>query len=427
MLPSVRSSASRLLNMQNTPKGLRLQIVFFGRRNAGKSSLLNALAGQDVVIVSDVPGTTTDPVEKAMELPPVGPVLFIDTAGLDEDPTEIGAMRVRRTLRMAERCDLAIIVSDGAWTDTEESVLHDAVSRGIPVIVAFTKCDLPSSAPSASTLEHLSGSKISFVRVSSSSGEGMSALREAIIRLAPEDFLSSQAMLSGLTSPGDLILLITPIDKEAPKGRMILPQVQAIRDTLDHDAVCVVTRENRITEVLSNLKTPPALAVTDSQAFGIVSQLIPPEIPLTSFSILLARMKGDLAICAAGAAAIDSLHDGSRVLIAEACTHHPVSDDIGRSKIPNWIRRKTGADVHFDVVSGPDFPACLADCDLVIHCGACTFNRRAVLSRILRCREAGVPFTNYGVAIAHLHGILQRALQPFPSAYDAFLSAKKSG
>ena len=410
--------------IQNTPKGLRLQIGFFGRRNAGKSSLLNALAGQDVVIVSDVPGTTTDPVEKAMELPPLGPVLFIDTAGLDEAPTALGDMRMEKSRRIFDRTDLALLVTDGGWGDTEEEVLKHFHAHATPLIVVFNKSDLASPAPSLTG--RLDAAKIPYVAVSASTHSGLAALRAALVNAAPEGFLGARPMLGDLIAPGDSVLLITPIDKEAPKGRMILPEVQAIRDSLDHDALCLCVTEHRIADMLARLKTPPALAVTDSQAFGIASRAVPPEIPLTSFSILLARRKGDLAACAAGAAAIDRLHNGSRVLVAEACTHHPIGDDIGREKLPRWIRGYRHMDgIEFTVAAGSDFPDDLSGYDLVLHCGACTFNRRAVLSRILHCREQGVPFTNYGVAIAHIHGILERALSPFPDAFAAFETAQK--
>ena len=411
--------------IQNTPKGLRLQIGFFGRRNAGKSSLLNALAGQDVVIVSEVPGTTTDPVEKPMELPPLGPVLLIDTAGLDEDPTVLGGKRVEKSRRIFDRTDLAILVTDGGWSNTEEDVLSLFRERATPLIVVFNKSDL--SAPDPALTARLDAAKIRHVAVSALANTGLASLRAALVDAAPEGFLGARPMLGDLIAPGDSVLLITPIDKEAPKGRMILPEVQAIRDTLDHDALCLCVTEHHIADMLARLKTPPALAVTDSQAFSIASRTVPPEIPLTSFSILLARMKGDLAACAAGAAAIDRLHDGSRVLVAEACTHHPIGDDIGRVKLPRWIReyRKTDG-IQFTVAAGADFPEDLSPYDLVLHCGACTFNRRAVLSRILHCREQGVPFTNYGVAIAHIHGILKRALSPFPDAYEAFENAHGS-
>lgn len=398
--------------MQATAKGMRLQIGFFGRRNAGKSSLLNRIAGQDVVIVSDVPGTTADPVDKAMELPPAGPVLLIDTAGIDDDQETIGALRVERSLKVLDRCDLALLAVplDQPWSCHEDRMIQRFRDRNIPFFVVFTKGDLPGAVLPDELKQRLTDEKIPYVEFSAVSGNILPLL-EQIIALAP---VNNDRMLADLVRPMEPVLLITPIDKEAPKGRMIMPQVQAIRDVLDSDAWCVVVRENAIEKALSELKTPPCLAVTDSQAFGIVAPLIPESVPLTSFSILMARLKGDLAACAAGAAAIAGLQDGAKVLIAEACTHHAISDDIGRVKLPRWISEYTGKQISFHTVSGPDFPDDLEQYDLVIHCGACTFNRRAVLTRILRCQAAGVPFTNYGVAIAFVKGILPRALSPFP-------------
>ena len=386
--------------MQNTPKGLRLQIGIFGRRNAGKSSLLNALARQDAAIVSDTPGTTTDPVEKAMEMLPLGPVLLIDTAGLDDDAARIGNLRIERTRKIFERADLALLVSDANWGTFEEELLASFEARKTSVIAVFNKSDL-APAP-AHVLGKLDACGVSHVSLSARTGEGLGALREMILRKAPEDFLSASRML------GDLV------------PRLILPQVQAIRDTLDHDCYCLVVKENALADALANLKTPPALAVTDSQAFGTVSPIVPETVPLTSFSILLARQKGDLAACAAGAAAFGKLKKDSRVLIAEACSHHPVGEDIGTVKIPNWLRRRCSPDLVIEHAQGHDFPKDLSGYDLVIHCGACTFNRREVLSRILQCSEQGVPFTNYGVAIAFCFGILERALRPFPEALAAY-------
>lgn len=410
-------------SMQSTPRGLRLHIGIFGRRNAGKSSLLNALAGQDVSIVSDVPGTTADPVDKAMELPPLGPVVFIDTAGLDDDADGIGERRAERSYRAMDRCDMALVAGTAdRWDTLEDGLLEDFRRRGVPAAAVFTMTDrAPVPAELAGLMER---EKHPFVSISVKTGEGLDALRALLVRLAPESALSDGVMLGDLTVPFKSVLLITPIDKEAPKGRMILPQVQAIRDALDHDAWCVVVRENAVTAALASLKEPPALAVTDSQVFGTVGKLVPETIPLTSFSILLARLKGDLAVCAAGAAAIDRLHDGSRILIAEACTHHPVQDDIGKVKIPRLLKKKTGKDLNFEWVSGPDFPSDLTGYDLLIHCGACTFNRRAVLTRMLACREQNVPFTNYGVCLAHVNGILERALAPFPGAAEAYFSSR---
>lgn len=414
------------MNMPPSPKGMRLQIGLFGKRNTGKSSLLNALAGQNIVIVSDVPGTTADPVEKAMEFPPLGPVLLIDTAGLDDTSTGLGQKRVERSLRVLDRCDLALLVSNAsAWGEEEENLLAGFRKRALPFAVIFNKSD-EIEVP-ASFRKRFKSEKTEFLILSAKTGDGLSRLRAAIIRLAPEDFLSSAGMLGDLVRPGEGVLLITPIDESAPKGRMILPEVQAIRDALDNAAWCVVATEHQLPQALSNLKRSPCLAVTDSQVFAQAAALVPESIPLTSFSILLARMKGDLALCAAGAAAIANLRDHARVLIAEACTHHPAADDIGRVKLPRWIREYTGKEIEFQAVSGPDFPADPSGSDLVIQCGSCTFNRRAVLSRMLLCREHGVPFTNYGVAIAMVHGILKRALSPFPHAYEAYENAVRSG
>ena len=418
-----KRNRERINIMQSTPRGLRLHIGIFGRRNAGKSSLLNALAQQDVAIVSDIPGTTADPVDKAMEFPPLGPVVFIDTAGLDDDAEVIGARRTERSYKAMDRCDMALIAGRAdQWDELEDGLLETFRKRGIPAAAVFTMSDrAPVSAACSRSMEDR---KIPWAAVSVKTGEGLAALRALLIRTAPESALSGGVMLGDLTSPFKSVLLITPIDKEAPKGRMILPQVQAIRDALDHDAWCVVVRENAVTAALAALKEPPALAVTDSQVFGTVGALIPKNIPFTSFSILLARLKGDLAVCAAGAAAIDRLHDGSRILIAEACTHHPAEDDIGKVKIPRLLKSKTGKDLKFEWVSGPDFPADLTGYGLVVHCGACTFNRRAVLTRILACREQHVPFTNYGVCLAHVNGILERALAPFPGAAEAYYNAR---
>ena len=409
--------------MLNTPKGLRLQIGIFGRRNAGKSSLLNALANQNVVIVSDVPGTTADPVDKAMELLPLGPVLFIDTAGIDDDAVGIGAKRVERTRAVFARCDMALLVAAGNdWTAHEDALLAEFRERKIPVIVVLNKSDLVPADPAL--IARLQAEELPVALVSAKEKQGLETVRELLIKLAPEGYLSGRPMLGDLTDPLRSVLLITPIDKEAPKGRLIMPEVQAIRDALDHEAWCVVVKENAIATALADLKTPPVLAVTDSQVFGPVSKAVPEHIPLTSFSILMARMKGDLSVCASGAAAIDKLRDGSRVLIAEGCSHHPIAEDIGRVKLPRWILERTKKNVSFEHVQGQDFPADLTGFDLVIHCGACTFNRRGVLSRILQCEKQQVPFTNYGVAIAYLHGILERALTPFPDALQAFRATK---
>lgn len=404
--------------MQKTPKGLRVQIGIFGRRNAGKSSLLNALTGQSVSIVSEIPGTTADPVEKAMEMLPLGPVLLIDTAGVDDDAGELGALRADRSRKILERTDLGLLVTDGTWSDWEEELSASFLRHHVPFIAVFSKTDLHS--PDPELLQSLKDRGIPVAAVSAAAGQGIDELRSAIIRQVPEHCIDSAGMLDGLVPAGRPVLLITPIDKEAPRGRLILPQVQAIRDALDHDAWCIVVKENRVESVLASLKEPPVLAVTDSQVFDVAAKMIPANIPLTSFSILMARMKGDLTACAAGAGAISRLSNDSTVLIAEACSHPPISEDIGRVKLPAWLRKHGLPDLKFRFVQGHDFPGDLTGIDLVIHCGACMFNRREVLSRILQCSRQQVPFTNYGTAAAYCFGILERALAPFPAALAAY-------
>ncbi len=397
--------------MKDTPKGMRLHIGLFGRRNVGKSSLLNALTRQQVSIVSDVPGTTTDPVEKPMELLPLGPVLFIDTAGVD-DIGALGEMRAERTRLIFERTDLGILVAEGDyWGEFEEGIISELSKRQAPVIVVFNKNDL--AAPRPAILQDLKTRKLPVVETIASQGRGMAELREALIQSAPEEFMEAPPILGDLIAPGELVVMVVPIDKEAPRGRLILPQVQSIRDTLDHDSYCMVVKERELRDALDRLKRPPALVVTDSQAFLKVAGDTPADVPLTSFSILFARLKGDLQEFVRGIKTIDKLKAGSRILVLEACTHHPIGEDIGRVKIPRWIRQYAGVDLEFVHRQGHDFPTDLNSYQLIIQCGACMLNRREVISRILRCREAGVPITNYGIAIAYSLGILDRALSPF--------------
>lgn len=409
--------------MKSTPKGMRLHIGLFGRRNVGKSSLLNAVTRQAVSIVSDVAGTTTDPVEKPMELLPIGPVLFIDTAGIDDEGA-LGELRIQRTRQVFDRTEVGIIVSEaGAWGRFEEQLLTELESRKLPVIVVFNKADLAD--PSPVVIEQLTARKVPFVKTVASRGQGVLDWREALIRSAPEDFINAPSLLGDLVPPGELVVLVVPIDMEAPKGRLILPQVQAIRDALDQDAYCMVVKERELRDALDRLKRPPALVVTDSQAFLKVSADTPPETPLTSFSILFARYKGDLVELTRGALAIDSLRPGDQVLVAESCSHHPIGDDIGRVKIPRWLTQYVGGKLDFTTVQGHDFPADLASYRLVVHCGACMTNRREVLSRIARCRDAGVPITNYGMTIAYSLGIFERALRRFPAAMTVYHHAKR--
>jgi [FeFe] hydrogenase H-cluster maturation GTPase HydF len=400
--------------MSTAPKGLRLHIGFFGRRNVGKSSLLNAITRQQVSIVSEVAGTTTDPVEKPMELLPLGPVLFIDTAGIDEEGS-LGALRVEKTRKALERTEIAVLVAESdVWGEFEEGLLSDFAAQKTPTVVIFNKTDI---APvNAALVERLREAKLHVVQASAMTGKGLTELREALLDLAPPDFIDSPAIAGDLVGPGELAILVVPIDKEAPKGRLILPQVQTIRDLLDSDAMCMVVKERELRSALDRLKTPPKLVVTDSQAFLKVAADTPPEVPLTSFSILMARFKGDLAAQVEGTLAVEKLHSGDRVLIAEACTHHPIGEDIGRVKIPRWLTQYTGVKLDFVPMQGRDFPEDLATFKLVIHCGACMWNRRQMLSRILQCQQAGVPITNYGLTIAYSLGIFARALGPFPAA-----------
>lgn len=396
------------------PKGLRLHIGIFGRRNVGKSSLLNALTHQNVSIVSSEKGTTTDPVEKAMELLPLGPVLFIDTAGIDDEGV-LGAMRVSRTQAVFDRCDLGLLVCDGEWGTYEESISATFLERGIAWIAVLNQSDCRDMTSLSSMLTERG---VVHVRTSATTGEGIESLQQAIIGAAPSEFLESSRIIGDLIPRGGHVLLVIPIDKSAPKGRLIMPQVQTIRDLLDAEATCTVCGVEKVSEMLSMMRTPPSLVVTDSQAFERVSQQVPETIALTGFSVLFARFKGELTTMARGAEALLHLKSGARVLIAEACTHHPIQDDIGRVKIPNWIRRNVCSDVEIEVVSGQTFPEDLSGYSVIIHCGACMWTRRQVLSRIRQATSQGVPMTNYGMAIAAMHGILKRALSPFGLSMD---------
>ena len=397
--------------MQNTPKGLRTQIGIFGRRNAGKSTFINAITKQDVSVVSNTPGTTTDPVEKAMEMLPIGPVLLIDTAGIDDHGT-LGEKRIEKTKKIFDRSDIAVIVADAReWGNFELALLQEFKNRKTPVIVVLNKSD--EAKPDEILLQFLKKEEIQFITVSALNGNGIETFREKLIEILPDSFFMSSTILGDLINPSDTVILVVPIDMEAPKGRLIMPQVQSIRDILDHDAYCTVVKERELRNALDNMKKPPALVVTDSQAFLKVAADTPDEIPMTSFSILFARYKGDLKTFVEGAKAIENLMPGDKILIAEACTHHPIGEDIGRVKIPRWLTQYVGGKLDVSVIQGHDFPENISEFKLVIHCGSCTFNPKLLMSRILKCKSENIPITNYGVAIAYSLGIFERALSPF--------------
>jgi [FeFe] hydrogenase H-cluster maturation GTPase HydF len=408
--------------MQQTPKALRLHIGIFGRRNVGKSSIINSLTAQQISIVSDVAGTTTDPVEKAMELQPIGPVLFVDTAGVD-DVGALGQQRVDKTMRVVERVDVALIVTD-SWQEYEQRLFELFRTRSVPAIIVANKCDLPDAQTTAD-LAATTGARY-IARTSATTGEGIDNLRRMLIEAVPEDFVNAPSILADLVAPGELIMLVVPIDIEAPKGRLILPQVQTLREILDCDAYAMVVKERELGDALGRLITPPALVITDSQEFLKVAADVPKEIPLTSFSILFSRFKGDLTSAVQGAMAIDTLKPGDKVLLAEGCTHHPTGEDIGRVKIPRWLEQYVGGQLEFSVFAGHDFPDDISQYRLIIHCGACVLNRRLMLSRIERARQAGVPLTNYGLSIAYSLGIFERALTPFPYAYELFRATRNN-
>lgn len=385
-----------------TLKSMRLHIGVFGRTNVGKSSLLNRITNQEISIVSHVAGTTTDVVEKSMELLPVGPVTFLDTAGLD-DTSVLGKERIEKTLKVLNRIDIAVIVCDNTGLGEYENELIEKFEElKIPYLIVVNKCDIEKPVLDRDAL---------YTSVKDDE-QLVFKFKEALVKLLPDDFVNSPKIAGDLIEPKSTVILVIPIDKEAPKGRIILPQVQTLRDLLDSDCLTYVVKETELKQALDNLKTLPALVITDSQAFRKVSEIVPNNIPLTSFSILFARLKGDLDEFVKGAQAIENLQDGDLVLILESCTHHAIEDDIGRVKIPNLLRKKTGKNLVIHNYAGHDFPD-IKDYKLIIHCGACMTNRREVLSRILLSSKANVPITNYGVAISYCLGILPRAVQIF--------------
>lgn len=394
-----------------TLKSMRLHIGIFGKTNVGKSSLLNRITNQDVSIVSNIAGTTTDVVEKTMELLPIGPVNFLDTAGIN-DSTALSSERIEKTMKIINRTDVAIVVCDyNGIDDYERNLIEKFNELKIPFMIFINKTD--EKSPSDSIIKDLKN-YTKHILLSSVKTDDLIVfkIKELLVKLLPEDFVNSPKIVGDLIPQGSTVILVIPIDKEAPKGRIILPQVQTLRDLLDNNCVSVVVKESELKSAIDNLKIAPSLVVTDSQAFKNVSEIVPENIPLTSFSILFARLKGDLNTFSQGAKSIEKLQDGDRVLILESCTHHAIEDDIGRVKIPNLLRKKTGKNLIIDNIAGHDFPD-ISKYKLIIHCGACMTNRREVLSRILLASENNVPITNYGICISYCLGILPRALKIF--------------
>ncbi len=439
--------------LNDRPSAERVHIGFFGLRNAGKSSVVNAVTGQKLSLVSDVKGTTTDPVQKAMELLPLGPVVIIDTPGID-DEGELGEMRVRRAKQTLEKTDIAVLVVDSEkGMQTADKELENIFKeKNIPYIIAMNKCDLaaavpaesgtekstteaataqtiqPAAAPAAPPTHAAKGRAASHpasgtapnhtgavINISAVTGENINALKELIASLAAGAQKNEKQLIGDLIAPGDIVILVTPIDESAPKGRLILPQQQTIRGILDSGAINIVVKETELAAALAALKQKPKMVITDSQAFGKVSTIVPDDILLTSFSILFARYKGELAETVKGAAALDRLKDGDKVLISEGCTHHRQCNDIGSVKMPGWIENYTGKKLEYEFTSGREFPEDLSEYALVVHCGACMLTEREMKSRTHRSQECDVPMTNYGIVIAQMHGILKRSLSPFPA------------
>lgn len=396
------------MGMNDTPSGERVHIGFFGRRNAGKSSVVNAVTGQNLSIVSDTKGTTTDPVYKAMELLPLGPVVIIDTPGID-DVGALGEERVRRTKQVLNKTDIAVVIVDGTegLAPADEEVLRLIRSKGLPYLVVYNKADL---------VKHAAGADDHTIHVSALTGDGIYELKEKLARLKPAD--AEAPIVSDLIHSGDMVVLVVPIDSAAPKGRLILPQQQTIREIFDSNSAAIVVKEDELTHTLSCFKDKPSLVITDSQVFGRVSADTPDDIRLTSFSILMARHKGLLESAVRGVTAVDKLKDGDTVLIAEGCTHHRQCDDIGTVKIPRWLKEYTGKDISIETASGRDFPEDLSPYALVIHCGGCMLNGREVGYRMKTAADQAVPITNYGIAIAYMKGILRRSLSVFPDLQE---------
>lgn len=409
-----------MAGMNETPSGERIHIGFFGRRNAGKSSVVNAVTGQDLAVVSEVKGTTTDPVTKSMEILPLGPVVIIDTPGFDDEGS-LGELRIQRTRKILEKTDIAVLVVDTTegFKKVDAELVGLFKEKSIPFLIALNKSDIPEDSEdhnideeSAGLMQSIAGSCSGMIHVSAMTGDGINELKDRIALLKPQS--EEGRLVADKINPGDLIVLVVPIDKAAPKGRLILPQQQTIRDILDTGATAVVVQDTELADTLDKIGTKPALVITDSQVFGKVDRIVPPDVPLTSFSILMARYKGLLDDAVRGVAAINSLNDGDRVLIAEGCTHHRQCGDIGTVKIPKWLSEFTGKDLVFETASGTGYPDDLTPYALVVHCGGCMLNEREVKHRASGTTAQGVPITNYGTMIAYVHGILKRSLSIFP-------------
>ena len=414
------------MSLNSTPSADRVHIGFFGRRNAGKSSVVNAVTWQDLAVVSQIKGTTTDPVQKAMELLPLGPVVIIDTPGID-DVGDLGELRVKKTKQILNKTDVAVLVVDVTVgiSQTELELLKIFQQKNIPYVLAFNKVDVSTAYKSESSLSKgkfeqqqllLSQEEANIIRISAKTGFQIQELKEKIARLAVQEE-SKQRIVGDLIQSGDFVVLVVPIDKAAPKGRLILPQQQTIRDILESDAAAIVVREYELKQTLNSLGKQPALVITDSQAFAKVSSDTPDQIPLTSFSILFARYKGNLKTVVQGAAAIESLQDGDKVLISEGCTHHRQCDDIGSVKLPRWLKEYTKKQLQIEFSSGMEFPEDLTDYKLIIHCGGCMLNEREMKYRLKCAKDQDVPITNYGIAIAYMKGILRRSVQLFPEVF----------
>ncbi len=409
--------------MYSTPVSNRLHIGIFGKRNTGKSSLINAITGQDTAIVSDIAGTTTDPVYKTMEILPIGPCVLIDTAGID-DQGLLGEERIKRTQKVLRKTDIGIIVvePDTIIDKFEEELVDNFKIKKLPFIFVLNKSDLKGE----SSRQYLIKNNIPFIELSAALNSGIDNLKNKIMELTPAHW-SPVPLVADIIDQKDVVVLVCPIDSAMPQGRLILPQVQVMRDILDRDALAYVSKETELLDLISSLNKPPRLVITDSQVFEIVRDALPKDIPLTSFSTVFARHKGDLNLFVKGVRAIDSLKDGDEILISEACTHHVQPEDIGRTKIPTWLLNYTGKDLHYDVVAGGDFPEDLERFKLVISCGGCMVNRREILHRIEKATKQNVPITNYGILMAYLSGILNRVIEPFKSGVvkldEEFLSA----